>query len=190
MKPKNWASSVTEFAGGEDEKVNQIVDEVDRFFKSVHADIEDWKFSMEDYGDGPRIFVRFQIHINKSGVAPQPGLLAKKPAGPAEAGDPVKRRARKAGTAHPERRKVADEESRGPDAPGAAERGDLDLASFVKLWRRKRASSLASEYHKEGAPYADGLGEWKGEKRSSEDATPSLAGERTDEGSKGSDAGP
>jgi hypothetical protein len=45
-----------------DDKMGRIVDEVDRFFRSVHAGMEDWKFAMEDDGDGTRIFVRFQIH--------------------------------------------------------------------------------------------------------------------------------
>src|SRR5579863_6911100 len=68
MKQNTRALSIPAAKGADDEKMHQIVDEVDRFFKAVHADIEDWKFSMEDYGDGPRIFVRFQIHVNKSGV--------------------------------------------------------------------------------------------------------------------------
>ncbi len=72
MKPKKGTGSVTELAGRGKQKMVTIVDEVDRFFKSVHADIEDWKFSMEDYGDGTRIFVRFQVHINRSEDSPSP----------------------------------------------------------------------------------------------------------------------
>src|SRR5579863_570218 len=72
MKQNTRALSIPAAKGADDEKMHNIVDEVDRFFKSVHAEIEDWKFSMEDYGDGTRIFVRFQLHINRSGASAHP----------------------------------------------------------------------------------------------------------------------
>jgi hypothetical protein len=31
----------------------------------LNAELEDWKISMEEYGDGTRVFARFQILIRK-----------------------------------------------------------------------------------------------------------------------------
>ncbi|MGD0249681.1 MAG: hypothetical protein ABSB97_02160 [Thermoplasmata archaeon] len=187
MKSKKHASSVTDLASREDEKMHKIVDEVDRFFKSVHADIEDWKFSMEDYGDGTRIFVRFQIHINRSGVSTNPeGSKAREPS----AGEVNDRRAalsEPGGRTLPDGREVT-EDIHEPDGTGAARRADLDLASFVKQWRGKKESSLGGEYHKEGAPYLDAHSEWKGHKRTSVEASPPDSGERTNETSEAAHA--
>jgi len=38
---------------------------MDDFFDNINAEIEDWKFSMEEQRDGTRIFARFQILIKK-----------------------------------------------------------------------------------------------------------------------------
>ncbi|MFZ0891305.1 MAG: hypothetical protein WB778_00395 [Thermoplasmata archaeon] len=189
-KSKKVTSSVTDLVAGGEEKMHKIVDEVDRFFKSVHADIEDWKFSMEDYGDGTRIFVRFQIHINDSGVASHPGK--------AKANGPSARRTvdrevtltASGGRTLPDGREVT-EDIHKPDGTGAARRADLDLASFVEVWRNKQEStdsSLGTEFHKEGAPYMDAQSEWKGHKRSTEDTSPGVGGEHVDENPKASHA--
>jgi hypothetical protein len=182
--PKKRTRTVTELATGGEEKMNKIVDEVDRFFKNVHADVEDWKFSMEDYGDGTRIFVRFQIHFDKSGVSPSrerpkdprpiPGQT---PALPTALPNP-------GGRTLPDGREVT-EDLHAPDGTGAARRADQDLASFVQQWRGKQDSNLGGEYHKEGAPYLDAQSEWKGHKRSSGEAAPPANGERSDEQSEG-----
>jgi hypothetical protein len=154
MKPKNQASSVTELGVREDEKMYKIVDEVDRFFKSVHADIEDWKFSMEDYGDGTRIFVRFQIHFDQSVVTPNPKASKEKGSSRGETTDRRDVSSVRELGSEPVGQKDT-EPVHGSDGTGATRRADLDLASFVNLWRRKRESSVHGEFHKKGAPYVD-----------------------------------
>jgi hypothetical protein len=190
MKPRARASSALQLTGaGDDEKMSKIVAEVDRFFESVHADIEDWKFSMEDYGDGTRIFVRFQIHINSAGALahpvrpstpvtvasrlPDPGVAPEAPGGPASSPS-----------------KVAVEAAHGPATTEAGTRADTDLASFVDLWRRKRENNLSGEFHKEGAPYLDTSSEWKGETRGGPNAAPERAVGRTRAARKASNAKP
>lgn len=181
MKPKKGTGSITALAGGEDQKMDKIVDEVDRFFKSVHADIEDWKFSMEDYGDGTRIFVRFQVHINKSGDSPSPER-PKEPVpslGPTT-GSRIDAAVAQGGRTLPDGREVT-EDIHEPDGTGAARRADLDLASFVEVWRGKQDSNMGGEYHKPGAPYLDAQSEWKGHPRTSDEVSPDVAGESTHE---------
>ncbi|MGA8275064.1 MAG: hypothetical protein WB852_02045 [Thermoplasmata archaeon] len=187
MKPKNQAGSRAELAVPEDDKMSKIVDEVDRFFKSVHADIEDWKFSMEDYGDGTRIFVRFQIHFDQSVVSRNP--KTSKETGRSQ-GETTAHRDMitvHGGRVEPEGREdmavLPD-----PEGAGAAQRADLDLASFVDLWRRKRDSSLHGEYHKKGAPHVDAQPEGNGRKRTRDDVSPDGNDERTHEEPKVPDA--
>ena len=189
MKPKNLADSVNKLTEEADDKMRKIVDEVDRFFKSVHADIEDWKFSMEDLGDGTRIFVRFQIHINGSEVPPNPKRSNNPEPGPGKAKDRLDGRSLRGGRAPPDEPEVTKDvpEVKGT---GAARQADLDLASFVELWRRKRGTSAGGEYHKDGAPYMDARSEWNGDKRSSGDSSPDEAGERADGEPKVPDAPP
>jgi hypothetical protein len=188
MKPKDPPRSAIAFSAGEDEKMAKIVGEVDRFFQSVHADIEDWKFSMEDYGDGPRIFVRFQIHINKSGVSADPETSKDEGPSPGEAEDRAVALSVRDVKAQPEKREVA-EDAQDSERTGAASRADLDLASFVEHWRRKRENNTGGEYHKEGAPYMDAGSEWKGQKRSGGGASPDVAHDHSDEEPRVPDAG-
>jgi hypothetical protein len=65
MGKKEKVSSVLQMVGGKPENVEKIVDEVDRFFGNMNAELEDWKVSMEEFQDGTRIFARFQILIKK-----------------------------------------------------------------------------------------------------------------------------
>jgi hypothetical protein len=51
--------------GGNKKNVENIVNEIDMFLDSLNAEIEDWKFSMEEFKDGTRIFARVQILIKK-----------------------------------------------------------------------------------------------------------------------------
>ncbi|MGD0587670.1 MAG: hypothetical protein ABSA63_02620 [Thermoplasmata archaeon] len=188
MKSKQKTGPVTGLASGEDEKMHKIVDEVDRFFKSVHADIEDWKFSMEDYGDGTRIFVRFQIHINKSGDSPGPESSKDQvpslvpSLGPATV-SAIDVSVVPGGRTLPDGREVT-EDIHEPDGTGAARQADLDLASFVEVWRGKQDSNMGGEYHKPGAPYVDAQFEWKGHTRTADEVSPDEPGERTDEDAK------
>jgi hypothetical protein len=188
MKAKHEIASIPEVKPGDDAKMTKIVDEVDRFFKSVHADIEDWKFSMEDYGDGTRIFVRFQIHFDQSVVTANP--KASKGKGPIRAEVTGRKNALsleggRPTPAEPENAAA----SHDPDQAGAARRADLDLASFVDVWRSKRESSLHGEYHKKGAPYADARPEKKGNSRSKDTSAPVGTGEGTDDEPKVLDTG-
>jgi len=214
MSAKSSTSGLAELAGGDD-KMGKIVDEMDRFFKSVHADIEDWKFSMEDYGDGTRIFVRFQIHINGSGVPSRPAPSVAAPTGSVEVTSPAPSPVPPGGRTLPDGRAVTEDLPRAagpavtadpgqadgravtedllkPDPTGAARRDDLDMASFVDVWRHQRDtnSNLGGEYHKEGAPFVDAASEWKGHKRSDEDSPPQVPGESGDEASKNLDGHP
>jgi hypothetical protein len=65
MGKKEKIASVLQLVGGRKENVAKIVDEIDKFFDSLNAEIEDWKFSMEEFRDGTRLFARFQILIKK-----------------------------------------------------------------------------------------------------------------------------
>jgi hypothetical protein len=180
-KSKKGTGSLSELAGGEEQKMHKIVDEVDRFFKSVHADIEDWKFSMEDYGDGTRIFVRFQVHINKSGDSPSPERSrAPIPSLGPVTGSRIDAAVAQGGRTLPDGREVT-EDIHEPDGTGAARRADLDLASFVEVWRGKQDSTTGGEYHKPGAPYLDAHSEWKGHTRTGAEVSPDVSGEHTNE---------
>ncbi len=65
MGKKEKISSVLQLVGGRAENVEKIVEELDKFFENLNAEVEDWKFSMEEFRDGTRIFARFQIIIKK-----------------------------------------------------------------------------------------------------------------------------
>lgn len=65
MGQKEKVASVLNMVGGKPENVEKIVDEIDRFFNTINADLEDWKVSMEEYKDGTRIYARFQILLKK-----------------------------------------------------------------------------------------------------------------------------
>jgi hypothetical protein len=65
MGKKEKVSSVLRLVGGKTEDVDRVVDELDRFLDKLNAEVEDWKFSMEEFQDGTRIFARFQIVIKK-----------------------------------------------------------------------------------------------------------------------------
>jgi hypothetical protein len=172
MSGKKGLVPETALATGDDQKMNQIVDEVDRFFKSVHADIEDWKFSMEDYGDGTRIFVRFQLHFQSSGSVP----TTARSMAPVEGRKPAAITVRDAAVAPggrtlPDGRAVT-EDVHEPDATGAARRADQDLASFVEVWRGKQENKMGGEFHKAGAPFLDAHSEWKGHTRTTAEVAP------------------
>jgi hypothetical protein len=65
MSKKEKISSILQLVGGKPENVEKMVEELDKFFDNLNAQIEDWKFSMEEFRDGTRIFARFQILIKK-----------------------------------------------------------------------------------------------------------------------------
>jgi hypothetical protein len=185
MKSRKPASSPDAPEGREDEKLQRIVEEVDLFFKSVHADIEDWKFSIEDHGDGTRIFVRFQIHINSNGVSPAVGTASVVPS----TSDEVKEAANAApgpgSRAYPRALEAAGGAIE-KEGSAAESRADLDLASFVELWKRKRATSPVLEFHKEGAPHLEAGPRSKSPKRAARGASLESAGKGEDASAKAS----
>ncbi len=65
MSDKEKIVSALHLINGKKENVEKIAESVDKFFENLHLEIEDWKFSMEEFSDGTRIFVRFQIIVKK-----------------------------------------------------------------------------------------------------------------------------
>jgi hypothetical protein len=65
MNDKEKIISALSLINGKKENVEKIADSVDKFFENLHLEIEDWKLSMEEFSDGTRIFIRFQIHIKE-----------------------------------------------------------------------------------------------------------------------------
>jgi hypothetical protein len=151
---------VAEILAVQDERLGKVVEEVDRFFRSVHANIEDWKFAMEDEGDGTRIFVRFQIHIHPSGSTAE---ISPPRAHPVDEGSSTVR-----GDAgrHPRDDAPGDpSDLENPDQLAAATKSDPDLALFVREWQRKRRNGPRVEFHESGAPLLDTHPEGKPTKR-------------------------
>jgi hypothetical protein len=157
-------ATASEILGVRDEQMGKIVEEVDRFFRSVHANIEDWKFSMEDDADGTRIFVRFQIHISSSTAPPAPKRSPVEIAGPGTARTPGD--APSAPGVEPSLGRRS--ETAEPGAPLDIEaelRSDPDLALFIEQWRHKRENRPHGEFHKAGAPFVEPPPRSKGRKR-------------------------
>jgi len=132
-----------------EKSVGTIVQEVDRFLRSVRANIEDWKFSMEDAGDGTRIFVRFQIRIDSAAATPPPADLEGKAARPEGAG------AMPDTSSGSLREHESSSRAKPRSRAGADERSDPDLALFVEEWKRKRERRVGGEFHQPGAPLGD-----------------------------------
>ena len=65
MSDKQKIISALQLINGKKENVEKIAESVDKFFEDLHLEIEDWKFSMEEFSDGTRIFIRFQIVVKK-----------------------------------------------------------------------------------------------------------------------------
>ena len=65
MSDKEKIISALQLISGKKENVEKIAESVDKFFENLRLEIEDWKFSMEEFSDGTRIFLRFQIVVKK-----------------------------------------------------------------------------------------------------------------------------
>jgi hypothetical protein len=65
MGKKERIAVVIEALGGNKANVEHLVDEMDRFLGSLNAEIEGWKFVMEEFEDGTRILARFQIKLSR-----------------------------------------------------------------------------------------------------------------------------
>ena len=56
---------MAEAVGSKHENIEHLVEEMDQFFASFNAEIEGWKFVMEEFEDGTRILARFQIRLKR-----------------------------------------------------------------------------------------------------------------------------
>jgi hypothetical protein len=65
MTRKGRAAELAEAVGSNHENIEHLVDEMDGFFASFNAEIEGWKFVMEEFEDGTRILARFQIRLKR-----------------------------------------------------------------------------------------------------------------------------
>jgi hypothetical protein len=65
MTRKDRAAVMAEAVGSNHENIEHLVDEMDSFFASFNAEIEGWKFVMEEFEDGTRILARFQIRLKR-----------------------------------------------------------------------------------------------------------------------------
>jgi hypothetical protein len=50
---------------GRKENLTLILDTIEQFFENLQVEVEDWKISTEEFHDGTRIFIRFQIMVKK-----------------------------------------------------------------------------------------------------------------------------
>ena len=65
MSDKEKVVSMLNIVDGKRENIETIVETIEKFFENLHLEIEDWKISMEDFREGTRVFVRFQIIVKK-----------------------------------------------------------------------------------------------------------------------------
>lgn len=65
MSDKEEIVSMLNIVDGKKENIETMVRTVEDFFENLQLEIEDWKVSMEDFGEGTRVFVRFQIVVKK-----------------------------------------------------------------------------------------------------------------------------
>jgi alpha-D-ribose 1-methylphosphonate 5-triphosphate synthase subunit PhnL len=56
---------VIEIVQSKKESATAIIGTIHQFFENLDLDIEDWKVSMEEFRDGTRLFVRFQVLVKK-----------------------------------------------------------------------------------------------------------------------------
>jgi hypothetical protein len=65
MGKNEMIATVIEAFGANRKNVEHLVEEMDRFFNSLNAELEGWKFLMEEFEDGTRILARFQIRLKR-----------------------------------------------------------------------------------------------------------------------------
>jgi len=65
MSDKEKIVSMLNIVDAKKENIETIVETIEEFFENLHLEIEDWKISMEDFREGTRVFVRFQIIVKK-----------------------------------------------------------------------------------------------------------------------------
>jgi hypothetical protein len=59
------APATIEIVQSKKESVTAVIGTIQQFFENLDLDIEDWKISMEEFRDGTRIFIRFQVLVKK-----------------------------------------------------------------------------------------------------------------------------
>jgi len=65
MTNKEKIVSILHTVKGKKDNIETIVDTLEQFFENLHLELEDWKISMEEFQEGTRIFVRFQIIVKR-----------------------------------------------------------------------------------------------------------------------------
>lgn len=65
MSDKGKIESILHIVEGKKENVETIMNTVEKFLENLHIEIEDWKISVEDFHEGTRVFVRFQLIVKK-----------------------------------------------------------------------------------------------------------------------------
>jgi hypothetical protein len=65
MSNKGKIVEAIHLVGGKKENVGVIIEAIEKFFENLHVEVEDWKISMEEFEDGTRVFVRFQVIVKK-----------------------------------------------------------------------------------------------------------------------------
>ena len=65
MNDKEKIISALRLINGKKDNVDKIAETVDKFLENLQLEIEVWKISMEEFSDGTRIFIRFQLHVKK-----------------------------------------------------------------------------------------------------------------------------
>jgi hypothetical protein len=59
------AASMIHIVEGKKEKLETIIETIEQFFENLQVEIESWKISTEEFREGTRVFVRFQILVKK-----------------------------------------------------------------------------------------------------------------------------
>jgi hypothetical protein len=65
MSTKEKIVDILQLAGGKKENFQVIMESLEKFFENLRVEVENWKLSMEEYEDGTRVFVRFQVIVKK-----------------------------------------------------------------------------------------------------------------------------
>ena len=65
MSTKDKIVSTIQSIEGKNDTIITILKTIEQFFENLHVEVEDWKISTEEFREGTRIFVRFQIIVKK-----------------------------------------------------------------------------------------------------------------------------
>ncbi|HVQ00271.1 MAG TPA: hypothetical protein VMT57_02025 [Candidatus Thermoplasmatota archaeon] len=65
MSNKEKIVEVLHLVEGKKENFEVVLEALDKFFQNLRVEVEDWKISMEEFEEGTRIFVRFQVIVKR-----------------------------------------------------------------------------------------------------------------------------